>query len=152
MGIKLTAFSSAAWVCIFWIAVVVINFFGVKGYGEAEFVFSIIKVTAVLGFIILGIIIAAGGVPGSPQGYLGAHYWYDPGAFNHGFKGLCSVFVTAAFVRITGPGYGEPIQLIESAGVWWHGASRPHSSGDRESPTFTANCSKTGLLAYHSCR
>jgi yeast amino acid transporter len=22
---------------------------------------------------------------------------YNPGAFNHGFKGLCSVFVTAAF-------------------------------------------------------
>lgn len=36
-------------------------------------------------------------MPGSPQGYLGAHYWYSPGAFNHGFKGLCSVFVTAAF-------------------------------------------------------
>lgn len=27
----------------------------------------------------------------------GTHYWYDPGAFNHGFKGLCSVFTTAAF-------------------------------------------------------
>lgn len=24
-------------------------------------------------------------------------YWRDPGAFNNGFKGLCSVFVTAAF-------------------------------------------------------
>jgi amino acid permease len=27
-----------------------INLFGVKGYGEAEFVFSIIKVAAVIGF------------------------------------------------------------------------------------------------------
>ncbi|KAF2418942.1 AAT family amino acid transporter [Tothia fuscella] len=89
--------SPAAFVGIFWAAVVLINLFGVKGYGEAEFVFSIIKVIAVIGFIILGIIIATGGVPGSPQGYLGAHYWYSPGAFNHGFKGLCSVFVTAAF-------------------------------------------------------
>jgi len=89
--------SPAAFVVIFYVVVVSINFFGVRGYGEAEFVFSIIKVTAVIGFILLGIIIAAGGVPGSPQGYLGAHYWYVPGAFNHGFKGLCSVFVTAAF-------------------------------------------------------
>ena len=87
----------AAWVVIFWAAVVLINFFGVRGYGEAEFVFSIIKVVAVIGFCILGIIIAAGGPAGNPQGYLGTHYWYDPGAFNHGFKGLCSVFVTAAF-------------------------------------------------------
>jgi amino acid transporter len=89
--------SPAAFVVIFWVVIVAINFFGVRGYGEAEFVFSIIKVIAVIGFILLGIIIAAGGVPGSPQGYLGAGYWYNPGAFNHGFKGLCSVFVTAAF-------------------------------------------------------
>uniref|UniRef100_A0A0D6R0W7 Amino acid permease/ SLC12A domain-containing protein n=1 Tax=Araucaria cunninghamii TaxID=56994 RepID=A0A0D6R0W7_ARACU len=85
----------AAWVTIFLFVIIVINFFGVKGYGEAEFVFSIIKVIAVIGFIILGIIIDTGGVPGQP--YLGARYWYDPGAFNNGFKGLCSVFVTAAF-------------------------------------------------------
>lgn len=85
----------AAWVVIFYVTIVLINFFGVRGYGEAEFVFSIIKILAVIGFSILGIIIATGGV--GPQGYLGAHYWYDPGAFNHGFKGLCSVFVTAAF-------------------------------------------------------
>lgn len=67
------------------------------GYGEAEFVFSIIKVIAVLGFIILGIIIDCGGVPGDDRGYLGARTWYEPGAFNNGFKGLCSVFITAAF-------------------------------------------------------
>lgn len=28
-----------------------INLFGVKGYGEAEFVFSLVKVTAVTGFM-----------------------------------------------------------------------------------------------------
>lgn len=28
---------------------------------------------------------------------MGAKYWYNPGAFHNGFKGLCSVFVTAAF-------------------------------------------------------
>lgn len=31
------------------------------------------------------------------RGYLGAHYWHDPGAFRNGFKGFCSVFVNAAF-------------------------------------------------------
>ncbi|OAL26685.1 hypothetical protein AYO22_04038 [Fonsecaea multimorphosa] len=89
--------NGAAWVTIFLVAIILINFFGVRGYGEAEFVFSIIKVIAVIGFIILGIIINTGGVPGDHRGYIGARYWYDPGAFNHGFKGLCSVFVTAAF-------------------------------------------------------
>lgn len=44
---------------------------------------------------ILGIILDCGG---GPQGsYIGGKYWHDPGAFNGGFKGLCSVFVTAAF-------------------------------------------------------
>jgi yeast amino acid transporter len=94
---------------------VAINFFGVRGYGEAEFVFAIIKVVAVIGFIILGIILNCGGGPDG--GYIGGRYWKSnnvpanypgyqmgqpagsiaSGAFNSGFKGLCSVFVTAAF-------------------------------------------------------
>lgn len=41
----------AAWVTIFLFVIISINLFGVKGYGEAEFVFSIIKITAVLGFM-----------------------------------------------------------------------------------------------------
>ena len=52
------------------------------------------KVIAVIGFIILGIVIDCGGAP--KGGYLGTHYWYDPGAFTN-FYGFCSVFVTAAF-------------------------------------------------------
>ncbi|KAJ5727166.1 hypothetical protein N7493_004986 [Penicillium malachiteum] len=87
--------SNAAWVIIFWVVIVSINLFGVRGYGEAEFVFAAIKVVAVLGFIILGIVINCGGGP--QGGYIGGKYWHDPGAFHHGFKGLCSTFVNAAF-------------------------------------------------------
>lgn len=37
-------------------------------------------------------------VGGGPTGhYFGAKTWSNPGAFAHGFKGVCSVFVTAAF-------------------------------------------------------
>lgn len=42
---------NAAWVSIFLIVIIMINFFGVKGYGEAEFVFSIVKVSAVIGYM-----------------------------------------------------------------------------------------------------
>ncbi|KAH9221935.1 amino acid permease-domain-containing protein [Leptodontidium sp. 2 PMI_412] len=108
--------NAAAWVTIFLVVIIAINFFGVRGYGEAEFVFAIIKITAVIGFIILGIILNCGGGPNG--GYLGGRFWDSnsvpadyagytkngqpagsiaSGAFNHGFKGLCSVFVTAAF-------------------------------------------------------
>ena len=87
--------SPAAWVAIFLTIITSINLFGVRGYGEAEFVFSIIKVIAVVGFIVLGIILDIGGGPSG--GYIGGKYWHNPGAFHNGFKGLCSVFVTAAF-------------------------------------------------------
>ncbi|KAF2810285.1 amino acid permease [Mytilinidion resinicola] len=84
-----------AWVGIFLVLIVAINLFGVKGYGEAEFIFAIVKVTAVIGFIVLGVVINVGGGPDG--GYIGGKLWRDPGAFNNGFKGLCSTFVTAAF-------------------------------------------------------
>ncbi|EEP82895.1 general amino-acid permease GAP1 [Uncinocarpus reesii 1704] len=87
--------SPAAWVAIFYVLVVVINLFGVQGYGEAEFIFSIIKVIAVIGFIILGIVLNIGG--GEGGSYIGGRYWHNPGAFRNGFKGLCSCFVNAAF-------------------------------------------------------
>ncbi|KAI0012893.1 amino acid permease [Xylariaceae sp. FL0662B] len=87
--------NKAIFVTIFLITVIVINLFGVKGYGEAEFIFAIIKVVAVIGFILLGIVLNIGGVPGG--GYIGVRYWQEPGAFHNGFKGLCSVFVTSAF-------------------------------------------------------
>lgn len=85
----------AALVVIFYVVVIVINLFGAKGYGEAEFLFSIIKVLAVVGFILFGIIVNCGGGP--KGGYIGAKYYYHPGAFHNGFKGVCSVFVAAAF-------------------------------------------------------
>jgi amino acid transporter len=85
----------APFVTIFLMIILGINMFGVKGYGEAEFIFSSVKVVAVIGFILLGIVLNIGGTP--DRGYIGGEYWRDPGAFNNGFKGLCSVLVTAAF-------------------------------------------------------
>lgn len=43
--------SKSIFVFIFLVFIIVINLFGVKGYGEAEFAFAIIKVTAVIGFM-----------------------------------------------------------------------------------------------------
>ncbi|KGO77441.1 Amino acid/polyamine transporter I [Penicillium italicum] len=86
--------NSGIWVAVFLVVLTAIQFFGVRGYGEVEFILGMIKVTAVIGFIILGIVIDCGGAPNG--GYIGAHYWRDPGAFTD-FRGFCSVFVTAAF-------------------------------------------------------
>lgn len=83
------------WVLIFYVVVCSINMFGVRAYGEAEFVFSVIKVIAVIGFIIVSLVLVAGGGPNGE--YHGTEYWHNPGAFANGFKGVVSVFVTAAF-------------------------------------------------------
>ncbi|KAH8794728.1 amino-acid permease inda1 [Hyaloscypha finlandica] len=87
--------SPALWVTIFLVVIIALNLFGVKGYGESEFWLALVKVIAIIGFIILGIVLDCGGGPNGT--YIGGKYFRDPGAFYGGFKGLCSVFVTAAF-------------------------------------------------------
>lgn len=71
--------SISVWITIFFFLIVGINLFGVLGYGEGEYIFSCIKITAVCIFIILGIVIDAGG---SPSGKVyGTTYWSDPGMY-----------------------------------------------------------------------
>ena len=85
----------SVWVASFLALLCLIQVFGVRGYGEVEFVLSMVKICAVVGFIIFGIVVNVGGVPSDDRGYIGAKYWHDPGAFRNGFKGFCAVFVNA---------------------------------------------------------
>jgi len=107
--------SPAIFISIFLVVLIIIQIFGVRGYGEGksffcpissslsglripaavEFILAIVKIIACIGLIILGIIINVGGVPGDPTGYIGGKYWRDPGAFANGFKGFCAVFTNA---------------------------------------------------------
>lgn len=90
--------NDCAWIIPLLVALTVIQFFGVRGYGEVEFALSLMKVVACIGFMILGIIIDCGGVPTDTRGYIGAAYWHSPySAFLNGFHGFCSVFVVASF-------------------------------------------------------
>lgn len=85
------------WIAIFYTFVMVLNLCSVEAFAETEFFLSIIKVIAIIIFIIIGIVLVCGGGPNS-QGYIGAHYWHDPGSFAHPvFKSLCNTFVSAAF-------------------------------------------------------
>lgn len=51
----------AVWVAIFYVFIMVLNLFGVRGFAETEFALSIIKVIAIFIFIIIGIVLIAGG-------------------------------------------------------------------------------------------
>ncbi|ODO10069.1 hypothetical protein I350_02295 [Cryptococcus amylolentus CBS 6273] len=99
--------NNALWISICLIVVVVINLFGVAAYGEAEFWFSSIKVLTIVGLIILGIIITAGGGPDHKS--IGFEYWRNPGPLVHyegikgslgNFLGFWAVLTQAAFSYI----------------------------------------------------
>lgn len=46
-----TSLPRAIFVTLFVALIIAINMLGVKGYGEAEFIFAIIKITAAIGFM-----------------------------------------------------------------------------------------------------
>ncbi|EEH43231.1 uncharacterized protein PADG_08051 [Paracoccidioides brasiliensis Pb18] len=91
--------SIGVWITLFLVAIILINVFGVLGYGEEEFWSSCLKLAAIIIFMIIALICVCGGGPerGLYSKYWGARLWYNPGAFAGGFKGFCAVFVTAAF-------------------------------------------------------
>jgi len=80
-------------------AIIIINVFGTLGYAEEEFWASVLKLGAIVVFMIIAFVLVLGGGPSGSRydEYYGARLWYDPGAFANGFRGFCSVFVTAAF-------------------------------------------------------
>lgn len=91
--------SVGVWITVFLVAIIIINIFGVLGYGEEEFWSSLLKLLAIVIFMFVAVICISGGGPsrGKFNEYWGARLWYDPGASANGFKGVCAVFVTAAF-------------------------------------------------------
>ncbi|KAH7920398.1 hypothetical protein BV22DRAFT_1133109 [Leucogyrophana mollusca] len=71
--------SNAVWITICLVVAIGINISGVGVYGEAEFVFSSIKVITITGLIILGIVLDLGG--GRNHDRIGFRYWRNPGPF-----------------------------------------------------------------------
>jgi lysine-specific permease len=79
------------WSIVFLILILSLNLFSVKGYGEAEYWFALIKVLTVIIFIILGILV--------DTAVLGDTY-YGVATFNAGGVqglGVLSTFLTAGF-------------------------------------------------------
>jgi amino acid permease len=66
-------------IAVFWVAIVSINYFGIRFFGEFEFWLSTIKVIIIVGVILLSLILALGGGPDKDR--KGFRYWKKPGAF-----------------------------------------------------------------------
>ncbi|KAL8667974.1 MAG: hypothetical protein Q9168_007155 [Polycauliona sp. 1 TL-2023] len=93
-------------IAIFLIAIVLINYLGIKFFGEIEFWLSSIKVLTIIGLLILSLVLVLGGGPDHDR--KGFRYWKNPGAMKpvYGtgdtgrFLGLWSTFVTATFAYL----------------------------------------------------
>lgn len=108
--------SSAVWITVLTVPMIVINCLPVNFYGEAEFVFGAIKLTTIVGLILLMLIIDLGGAPNG--GRIGFRYWDHPGPMNTylesgslgRFLAFFKVFIQATFA------YGGSEMCVVAAG------------------------------------
>ncbi|KAL8946975.1 MAG: hypothetical protein Q9222_006694 [Ikaeria aurantiellina] len=93
-------------IAVFLIAIILINYLGIRFFGEIEFWLSSIKILTIVGLLILSLVLVLGGGPDHDR--KGFRYWKDPGAMKplYGtgdkgrFLGLWSTFVTATFAYL----------------------------------------------------
>lgn len=84
------------WCALFFSAILILNCFPVKSYGETEFWLSLIKVITILIFIAIGFFIILG-VNKNHHGY-GFENWHRAdGPFHGGLKSLFAVFILSGF-------------------------------------------------------
>ncbi|WP_260285747.1 amino acid permease [Peribacillus aracenensis] len=87
---------SIIWSAIALITMFLINYMSVKGFGEAEFWFAMIKVVTVVIFLITGVLIILGIMGGKdPIGF--SNFTMGEGPFNGGFFTILGVFMAAGF-------------------------------------------------------
>ncbi|CAK7214651.1 hypothetical protein SEUCBS140593_002253 [Sporothrix eucalyptigena] len=126
--------NNAMWVGLMLIAVYAVNYAGTRVYGEMEFWFASIKVITIIGLIIAGIVISAGGGPNHEA--IGFKYWRETGGFvqyegiagaKGRFLGFFADLISAAFafigteiVAIAAAETANPQRAVPNAikGVW----------------------------------
>ncbi|KAI0530075.1 AAT family amino acid transporter [Xylaria digitata] len=94
---------TAALITLFLFTMVIVNCLPVRVYGEAEFAFGAVKLTTIVGLILLMFIITLGGTPNGER--IGFRYWMDPGPMNAylvpgalgRFLAFWKVFIQATF-------------------------------------------------------
>lgn len=117
---------SLLWSSSFLVLIFLLNYLSVKGYGEGEYWFSFIKVTAIVIFIIVGLLMIVGIMGGEAVGF--KNFTVDDAPFPGGFMGVFIVFIAAGFsfqgTEIVGVAAGEsedPARNIPKAikSVFW---------------------------------
>jgi len=106
----------AVWITILYVAIFATNILPVRVYGELEFVLGSIKLTTIVGLMLLMLIITLGGAPTHDR--IGFRYWQQPGPMNEylqngslgRFLAFWKVFIQATF------SYGGSEMVVVAAG------------------------------------
>ena len=86
---------SWVWAATFLALLTGLNFLSAKAFGEGEFWFAAIKVTAVLAFLVLGVLMIMGIIGGDSPGM--SNWTRDEAPFVGGWVSIISVFMIAGF-------------------------------------------------------
>ncbi|MFD2616308.1 amino acid permease [Terrilactibacillus laevilacticus] len=101
--------SSLLWSGLFLLLIVLLNILSVKGYGESEYWFSLIKVATVIIFIIIGLLMILGIMKGHTAGF--SNFTKGDAPFHGGFLAMFSVLLLAGYsfqgTELLGVGAGE---------------------------------------------
>ena len=108
--------AAAVWITILYVAIFAINCLPVRVYGELEFLLGSIKLTTIVGLMLLMFIITLGGTPTHDR--IGFRFWKNPGPMNEyletgslgRFLAFWKVFIQATF------SYGGSEMVVVAAG------------------------------------
>lgn len=83
----------------FLVVITAVNLLGVKVFGEFEYWFAMIKVIAVIGMIVLGVVVIVAGINNNPDlpDPAASHLWSNGGLFPNGISGFLMALVVVAF-------------------------------------------------------
>ncbi|WP_066368718.1 amino acid permease [Neobacillus fumarioli] len=87
--------SSLLWSGLFLVIMFLLNYLSVKGFGEAEYWFSLIKVVTVIIFIIAGVLMILGIMGGHTIGF--KNFSIGDAPFHGGFMAMLGIFMAAGF-------------------------------------------------------
>lgn len=100
---------SFLWSSMFLVLIFLLNYISVKGYGEGEYWFSLIKVATIIIFIVVGILMIFGIMNGEAIGF--KNFTVGDAPFAGGFLATLGIFIAAGFsfqgTEIVGVAAGE---------------------------------------------
>lgn len=100
---------SFLWSSLFLVLIFLLNYVSVKGYGEGEYWFSLIKVATIIIFIVVGILMIFGIMNGEAIGF--KNFTVGEAPFAGGFLATLGIFIAAGFsfqgTEIVGVAAGE---------------------------------------------